>query len=1084
VEAVFMADERKCPHCGKPVPATALGGICPDCMLEAGLATQTGDGPTGPPGTRAMPPPPPRPEEIAPLFPQLEILASLGRGGMGAVYRARQPRLDRLVALKILARDKERDPRFAERFTREARALARLNHPNIVTVYDFGEAAGHFYLLMEYVDGLSLRQLLQAGRMPPQQALAIVPKICEALQFAHEHGIVHRDIKPENILLDKTGRVKIADFGIAKMVGGAGEAGSPLPAATTPSESGAHGVARPTHLTEVGHLVGTPHYMAPEQVEHPAAVDHRADIYSLGVVFYEMLTGELPLGKFAPPSRKVQVDVRLDEVVLRALEKEPELRYQQASQVKADVETIAAGGEEFKVRGSKFKEEPLADGTRSGTGSPVVGERGAEQAARATEGPVGKSEGGRQAGSVAGPAGAGPRGYSRTAAAGAIWIGLFFLNAAVGYTPPGWALINFLRNSPLKFASELLLVLPLTVLGFAAVAGSPIVGVVALRQIRRSRGNLRGWRLALFDVLFFPLLLANGWAGWLAVQVVSQIGVAGQAHDQPPLLSALAVAAFGLAALVVNGLLILRAARAARRFVGSPAPPARPRASGSWPQVFAAAARRLLLVLVLQLALFETLQQLSVRWKESTGELWGMALAVASLGGLIWAGWPGYRLKRSWGFWLGGTAGSAALLLALDYFHAFHLRPNLGLHAEAEWVSQHPGFEWGSRQGIAGNLWRQPKAKPFAPPVELFLPLDAAHPVALCDLDTGRQLGLDAFDVENPEATGRARKEMLDLAFVIKPGRVTVLGLDLGVGWVPHFIPNEQLTSQAAVNFWVLDRRQPKAITSLQVATNLVGQFVYRTREGGVGLCELRGLSDRPAGVTVRLQRVPEMLLLPRRPAPEPPWRIIGTVTDATTGRPIAGARVDDNRYGAGPTRAPLQTWTDTNGRYELRTWYEEHTIAASAPGYETRLATLLTKLFGSEREKRIDFQLQPAAGAPQTSLPTPRSVPSVVIETVPPSGAAGVDPALTELRATFSKPMQDGSWSWCRWADGNEENFPQLTGSAHYLEDGRTCVLPVRLEPGRTYALWLNREDSERGFKDASGQSAVAYLLIFETLK
>jgi tetratricopeptide (TPR) repeat protein/tRNA A-37 threonylcarbamoyl transferase component Bud32 len=316
-----MAVEKKCPHCGKPVPPTALGGICPECMLKAGLATQTeGPGAIGPHGTKVVQPPP-TPAEIASLFPQLEILECLGRGGMGVVYKARQPRLNRLVALKILAREKEQDVQFTGRFTREAQALARLNHPNIVTVHDFGEAGGHCYLVMEFVDGLNLRQLLQTGKMKPEQALTIVPKICDALQYAHEQGIVHRDIKPENILLDKEGRVKIADFGIAKMLGD--EAGQQT-------------------LTGAKDAVGTPHYMAPEQIEKPLTVDHRADIYSLGVVFYEMLTGELPLGKFQPPSQKVQVDVRLDEVVLHALEKEPARRYQHVSQVKTAVEAITS----------------------------------------------------------------------------------------------------------------------------------------------------------------------------------------------------------------------------------------------------------------------------------------------------------------------------------------------------------------------------------------------------------------------------------------------------------------------------------------------------------------------------------------------------------------------------------------------------------------------------------------------------------------------------------------------------------------------------------------------------------------------
>ena len=263
--------------------------------------------------------PPPPIEEIAKLFPQFEILELLGRGGMGFVYKARQPRLDRVVALKILAPDPENRGRFAERFEREAQALARLTHPNIVAVYEFGEAGGLYFLAMEFVDGVNLRKMLAGQTLKPEQALTIVPAICDALQFAHSSGIVHRDIKPENILIDKQGRVKIADFGIAKI----------------------SGTGRQEALTGEQQAIGTPHYMAPEQIEKPAEVDHRADIYSLGVVFYEMLTGELPLGKFALPSKKVQVDVRLDEVVLRTLEKEPGRRYQRAGDVKTDVETIA-----------------------------------------------------------------------------------------------------------------------------------------------------------------------------------------------------------------------------------------------------------------------------------------------------------------------------------------------------------------------------------------------------------------------------------------------------------------------------------------------------------------------------------------------------------------------------------------------------------------------------------------------------------------------------------------------------------------------------------------------------------------------
>ncbi|HTV62028.1 MAG TPA: serine/threonine-protein kinase, partial [Verrucomicrobiae bacterium] len=266
------------------------------------------------------------PEKIAPHFPQLEILECLGRGGMGVVYKARQKSLNRLVALKLLAPERVGDSKFAERFTREAQALAALNHPNIVTIYDFGQAGGFYFLLMEFVDGMNLRRLLRTRKFTPEEALAIVPPLCDALQFAHERGIVHRDIKPENILLDKTGRVKVADFGIAKMMGN----GNGDDDAKT---------ASPENVTQS--VVGTPAYSAPEQKTDPRRVDSRADIYSLGVVFYEMLTGELPEKPIVPPSRKVQLDVRLDEVVLRALETKPELRFQQASAFKTQVETIA-----------------------------------------------------------------------------------------------------------------------------------------------------------------------------------------------------------------------------------------------------------------------------------------------------------------------------------------------------------------------------------------------------------------------------------------------------------------------------------------------------------------------------------------------------------------------------------------------------------------------------------------------------------------------------------------------------------------------------------------------------------------------
>jgi serine/threonine protein kinase len=367
-----------CPSCGKPLPSNALKGLCPECLMKGAFPTGADtDAPEKPP--RFVPP---KPEELARYFPQLEILEFIGQGGMGAVYKVRQKELDRIVALKILPPGIGSDPAFAGRFAREAKALAKLNHPGIVTLYEFGNVgqasrlshtsenhpAGSvpqggdpdkmetgatpvllFYFLMEFVDGVTLRQLLNAGRVSPREALAIVPQICDALQFAHDQGIVHRDIKPENILLDRRGRVKVADFGLAKIVGNEGRAELPLgPDAQqrVPTDS----------LTDAGKVMGTPNYMAPEQIEHPADVDNRADIYALGVVFYQMLTGELPGKPIVPPSQsggKVQIDVRLDEVVLRALEKKPELRYRQVSEVKTMVETIVSDPKQPEARSQK-----------------------------------------------------------------------------------------------------------------------------------------------------------------------------------------------------------------------------------------------------------------------------------------------------------------------------------------------------------------------------------------------------------------------------------------------------------------------------------------------------------------------------------------------------------------------------------------------------------------------------------------------------------------------------------------------------------------------------------------------------------
>jgi tRNA A-37 threonylcarbamoyl transferase component Bud32 len=288
--------------------------------------------------------------EIARRLPDLEVLELLGRGGMGTVYKVRQRKLARVVALKVLTPREDLALELAERFEREARTLAQLTHPNIVAIFDFGREDGFCWLLMEYVDGTTLRQLLDRGDLEPRQALALVGPLCDALQYAHEKGIVHRDVKPENVLIDRQGRPKVADFGLAKLLG--------EPAALV-------------SLTASRQVLGTLRYMAPEQLDRPLEVDHRADLYALGVVLYEMLTGEVPVGRFELPSERVHTPPRLDEVVLRSLEREPARRYQSASAVKSDVEEVDRSMEGAAAVGAAAASRPAGSRAAS-TGSPEL----------------------------------------------------------------------------------------------------------------------------------------------------------------------------------------------------------------------------------------------------------------------------------------------------------------------------------------------------------------------------------------------------------------------------------------------------------------------------------------------------------------------------------------------------------------------------------------------------------------------------------------------------------------------------------------------------------------------------------------
>ena len=317
-----MADESTiCPDCDMALPPGAPAGFCPRCLMGTETLGRTagGRGDFDPPSAEAL----------DATLKDIEITELLGRGGMGAVYKGRQSRLDRTVAVKVLPAIDDDDERaaFDERFEREAQTMARLNHPNIVGVHDFGETdQGLLYIVMECVEGTDLATLIRGGELDSQHALKWVPQMCDALAYAHANGVVHRDIKPSNVLVLADGSgIKIADFGIARL------AGEELSA---------------QRMTMTDIAVGTPDYVAPEQMEGGSKVDHRADIYSLGVVMYEMLTGRVPRGAWKPPSeskRGESVAKQFDPIVHRAMQAEPDERYQQASEVRTDIHEI--GGE-------------------------------------------------------------------------------------------------------------------------------------------------------------------------------------------------------------------------------------------------------------------------------------------------------------------------------------------------------------------------------------------------------------------------------------------------------------------------------------------------------------------------------------------------------------------------------------------------------------------------------------------------------------------------------------------------------------------------------------------------------------------
>jgi serine/threonine protein kinase len=282
-----------------------------------------------------------------PEIPGYEILGEIGRGGMGVVYKARQAKLNRFVALKMLLAGSQASAKAVARFRNEAEAIAQLQHPYIVQIFDVIEQDRQLFLSLEYVGGGGLSRKIGGRPLPVQQAVAWAHKLAQAMQYAHEHGVIHRDLKPANVLLTEDGIPKITDFGLAKRIDDA------------------------TNRTRTGTVVGTPDYMSPEQAEgQPRNIGPATDIYSLGIILYEMLTGRPPFRgesmmhvldavRFKAPEKpseiRPELSQDLDLICMKCLEKKPAQRYPSAGALAKDLERFLAG-EQIRANSSELRE--------------------------------------------------------------------------------------------------------------------------------------------------------------------------------------------------------------------------------------------------------------------------------------------------------------------------------------------------------------------------------------------------------------------------------------------------------------------------------------------------------------------------------------------------------------------------------------------------------------------------------------------------------------------------------------------------------------------------------------------------------
>lgn len=329
-----MSTTKQCRTCGADVPGNAPFGHCPKCLLDLGFGLLPDESPA------------PGPDDNSQRFGEYELVEQLGRGGMGTVYKARQVRLNRLVALKMISAGEFASPMLIQRFRREAEAAANLHHPNIVPIYETGEMKGQCFYSMQLIDGTGLDRHIsrvgfslghpdddaRAALRTRQDAIArILAKVVRAVDYAHQHGVLHRDLKPSNIILDPDGEPHLTDFGVAKVLG--------------------HDAS---NLTASGAIMGTPSYMAPEQAAGDSKrITTAADIYSLGAILYAMLTGNPPFRAETPvetlrqvieqepkhPSTlKEGIDADLATIAMRCLDKDPQRRYSSAAALADDLE--------------------------------------------------------------------------------------------------------------------------------------------------------------------------------------------------------------------------------------------------------------------------------------------------------------------------------------------------------------------------------------------------------------------------------------------------------------------------------------------------------------------------------------------------------------------------------------------------------------------------------------------------------------------------------------------------------------------------------------------------------------------------